>query len=651
MQKNTRNHYKTGEIMTNFKRKDIKRYMADFETTVFEGQEFTEVWAAALCPVETTDPEEVEVFNCLEHFIARLMQYTKESDIIVYFHNLKFDGSFILDWLLRSGAYIPKWDYGEIPETYHIQNEYSYLISDMGVWYNLCINWFSNTCTFLDSFKLLPMSVKAIGEGFKTAHRKTEIEYEGFRKAGGTITDQELTYIKNDVLVVAEALQMMFSEGHKKQTIGGCCLAEYKSILRHEQCIKWKDYFPNLESVELSDDYGSTNADAYIRKSYRGGWCYVVAGKEDKVFKNGNTFDVNSLYPSMMHSDSGNIYPVGYPTFFKGDLPEEAKQPLKFYFVRLDCTFQIKPGMLPFVQLKNNSYYFGNEMLTTSDLLLDGVYYHYVKDLDGKRKEVRCTVTMSQPEFELFLKHYDSDYKILDGCYFDAQKGIFDLYINKYAKIKKTSKGAKRQLAKLFLNNLYGKMGTNPDSSYKVAYLDECGNVKFKSIAEKEKTPIYIPVASAITAYSRRFTIEAAQANFYGIDKPGFIYADTDSIHADLAPEQMRGMKMDPAAFQCWDHESSWSNGIFHRQKTYIEKVNETYIVKCAGLPDRCKDLFVSSVTGEPFECRNSEEAEFLKTKRKITDFKAGLKVPGKLIAHRIRGGVVLCNDYFTIKD
>lgn len=55
------------------------------------------------------------------------------------------------------------------------------------------------------------------------------MEYKGYRYAGCEITPAEQEYIANDVLVVAEALQMMMERGHDKTTIGGCCLAEFKN--------------------------------------------------------------------------------------------------------------------------------------------------------------------------------------------------------------------------------------------------------------------------------------------------------------------------------------------------------------------------------------------------------------------------------------
>ena len=116
---------------------------------------------------------------------------------------------------------------------------------------------------------------------------------------------------------------------------------------------------------------------------------------------------------------------------------------------------------------------------------------------------------------------------------FLVEVGIFDEYINKYAKIKKESKGALRELAKLFLNNLYGKLGST-DSSFKIAYVKEDKSIGFMQVVENEKKPGYIAIGSAITSYSRNFTIRDAQKNYYGENKRGFIYADTDSIHCDL---------------------------------------------------------------------------------------------------------------------
>ena len=469
--------------------KKFKTLACDFETTVFENQEFTEVWAAAAVEIGT---ENVYVCNSIGAFFDYLKSL--KCHIIAYFHNLKFDGEFLTaffinDLKLLQATYQTRandltstkfLDVADMPN-----NSFRYLISDVGQWYGITVKTGKRIIEFRDSYKLLPFSVDDIGAAFKTKHRKLSIQYEGVRYAGGVISDTEKNYIKNDVLVVAEALQTLFSQGHTKMTIGSCCLSEYKKILGFDladklhpnlynktDCIVNKHHNKNY-SIDFQT-FGAATAGDYVRQAHRGGWCYAVPEKTKQIIENGITLDVNSLYPSMMHSESGNVYPVGDPTFWTGDyIPDVARDPDKYFFVRFECRFKIKPGFLPFVQEKNTGLYRINEMLTTSDVFYRGKYYDKYITSDGQIKPAKILLTMTQTDFDLFQRHYDiTDLKIFDGCYFDAMAGLFDIYINKYKKIKQNSSGAVRTLAKLFLNNLYGKMATSTDSSFKIAFSD-----------------------------------------------------------------------------------------------------------------------------------------------------------------------------------
>ena len=647
----------------------FRYFMGDFETTVYQGQLNTEVWASAVVELGT---ENVEIF----HSIGETFDYLKslDSDIVIYYHNLKFDGSFWLSYLMvdlryEQAATLPELDEPTDKFRWVEQKEmrnktFTYSISDMGQWYRIVIKVNDRLIEIRDSLKLLPFTVKRIGDSFKTKHKKLDMEYKGFRYAGCVITDEEKEYIRNDVLVVKEALEIMREEGHSKLTIGSCCLAEYKNLLGKPLYYK---YFPNLYEIPIDSSYGADNAGEYIRKSYRGGWCYLVKGKERKIFNNGTTADVNSLYPSMMHSYSGNSYPIGKPTFWQGNfIPDEALSSDKYYFIRIKTRFYIKDGMLPFIQNKSSLMYKATESLTTSDIYNpdDGKYYSEYIDLDGKVKQAYMTMTLTMTDFKLIKEHYELvNFEILDGCYFDSAIGIFDRYINKYKKIKMESKGAMRELAKLFLNNLYGKLASSTDSSFKVAYVKDDKSLGFYTVVRNEKMPGYIACGSAITSYARNFTIRAAQKNYHGVNERGFIYADTDSIHCDLSPEEITGIRVDPKEFCCWKLESNWDVGWFVRQKTYIEHITAEdlepiekpyYNIKCAGMPEKCKDLFLKSMEGFQPEAddENYTEADrwFLSKKRELTDFDIGLVVSGKLLPKRIRGGVLLCDSMYEMR-
>ena len=661
------------------KQREYRYFMGDFETTVYKGQVNTEVWASAL----------VELFSdkvTILHSIAETFDYlvSLNCNVVVYYHNLKFDGAFWLSYLLVDKKFTQAYDKIGDKETdvkwkqqfKMFNNTFKYSISDRGMWYSIVVKVKNHFIEIRDSLKLLPFSVKKIGESFGTKHKKLDMEYTGFRYAGCEITKEEQEYIANDVLVVKEALEIMFKQGHNKLTIGSCCLEEYKKICRSslEIQLDYDQMFPNLYGYKIDkQEHKYDNAGDWLRKSYRGGWCYLVKGKENKIKTNGTTADVNSLYPSMMSSKSGNKYPIGLPKFWSGNfIPDEALKDNMYYFVRIKTRFYIKDNYLPFIQVKGDLKYKGTESLETSDVYNheNDDYFPYYIDKNGNIQQAKVELTLTMTDYQLIKEHYELvDFEIIDGCYFYSMVGIFDEYINKYAKIKKESKGALRELAKLFLNNLYGKMASSTDSSFKIAYVKDDKSIGFMQVVENEKKPGYIAIGSAITSYSRNFTIRAAQKNYYGAEKRGFIYADTDSIHCDLLPQEIKGIEVDDKEFCCWKLESCWDKAIFTRQKTYIEHVTHENLIpleeskqynniKCAGMPKKCKDLFEISMQGtaDVNENWSDEEKEFLFDKdnkpivRDYSDFKVGLKVPDKLRPIRIRGGVLLVNTTYEMR-
>ena len=610
---------------------------ADFETTVWSKemlkekgvseQPSTEVWSAAYAQLYT---EHVQVLHSIDGFMKDL--FSMNENIICWFHNLRFDGSFIVDYLLRN-----KWKYNDAKPKDMLSREFKALISAQNRWYSLTLKIGKKTIEFRDSVKLMPFTLKQIGIAFKTRHQKLDMEYTGNRYADCPISASEMAYIINDVLVLKEALEIMLNDGHDKLTIGSCCMAEYKRLFMRGD---FNVLFPNLKEFALPGCYKYENADEYIRRSYHGGWCYLKPGMTDKNGRvgAGKTYDVNSLYPSVMHSKSGNYYPIGKPCFFKYEIPERVwdgkhvKEGTVF-FVRFKCCFQLRQGFLPTVQIKRNFLYNPTEWLSTSDVKYRGKYYHELADENGNMTLCRPEMVMTHIDFELFLEHYEvTDMEILDGCWFYAYKGIFDEYIDKYMKIKMESKGAKRTEAKLFLNNLYGKLATSDDSSYRIPYIDaETNALAMELVSERDKAVLDISKGSYVTAYARYFTITHAQKNY-----DAFIYADTDSIHMLDVPAI--DIIEHPTALLCWKNESKWSSGIFLRQKTYAEfiryedgeKVDPHWEIKCAGMPESCKRNFLAT--------------------HPITDFKWGIKVPGKLMPKLIPGGTLLVEKEYTLR-
>lgn len=634
-------------------------YAADFETTVYDGQKTTEVWAGGICPVHGKDDECV-IFNSISKFFQFLYN-SHNKHMAIFFHNLKFDGSFIVSELMKRGfEFISVSDNKPIPK-----HKFTALISDMGQWYSIRFTYGDHDIIIYDSLKLLPFSIKKIAKDFNLSHQKLTMKYEGRRAPGGVITPAEEEYLKADVLILKEAIGIFLKEYGFSMTSASAAMSFFRK--KCIDAVEWSSYFPNVHDMEIDEElFGSPNVDAYIRKAYHGGYCYKA--RVGDHFFSGCTYDVNSLYPSMMLGESGNRYPVGKPTFFKGKIPDQVlNNDQYYYFVRFRTMFHVKQGYLPTIQIKDSYRYDPTAWLESSDIRYydraskSWKYSKYYKDLDGKVKTAEVTLTLTMTDFELFKEHYNTEYiDILDGCYFRTAQYIFDQYIDFFRKIKENSKGAPRALAKLFLNSLYGKFATSVISSYMFPISEPGEALRFQMVYEENKKPVYLPVGAAITSYARCYTIRAAQANYHGKDKPGFIYADTDSIHLDIPPEEVKGITVHDTHFGGWKLEAEWAEGIYIRQKTYMDVFDDGSVdIKCAGMPDRCKMLLSISLrkklrgkTIEDFRELELDEVEkaFTSERRGLEEFSVGLIIPGKLLAKQYPGGILLQKTSYELR-
>lgn len=647
--------------------KKVRYFVGDFETVVEEDtdrQEKTAVWSSAY----------VELFDTSEHVYIdgniRDTYYfleTLDSDVCMWYHNLKFDGEFWINFLFQSGytfKHCTKISKRKFEQLKSLQ--FDCLMSSLGQMYWIRFRTQSGHLVELrDSLKLIPMSLRVAGDSFKTKHRKLDMEYKGNHYPDCPIIEKERDYIKNDVLVMKEIMELMISDGHKKLTIGGCCMQEFKQ--KYDR-FDWNSFFPNLKKFRLHPrQFPEMTAENFCRQALRGGWTYLMEEYADRIVKHGFTFDVNSLYPSVMHSASGNYYPVGDPQFFVGRPPAEAYANHHVFIVKISCDFELKKGFVPTIQLKNDFHYDKNEYLKTSKIKQKDNTYSNLIYVDGELKEYRPTFYLTNVDLELFLRHYHvKNLKYISGCWFRTEIGLFDDYINKYFEQKKNSKGGKRAESKLFLNNLWGKFSTSDDSSYKEPIQID-GVLSWHLHTENLKNPVYVPIGCFVTAYARKFTITAAQANY---DK--FVYADTDSLHMLDTGSEVKGIVEHDTELLCWKKESNWVRARFLHSKTYIEECEDykkvktikgtknvikmtrkkechhtrivknddmpmikkkSYILKCCGMPDNCKDIFLKE---------NSDP---------VRKFQDGLSIHGKLVPRHIEGGIVLVETDFTIKE
>lgn len=320
---------------------DVKRFTADFETATWLKDE-TYVWAWATC--EIGNEENLKIGNNIDNFIY----YAKEQgNAIFYFHNLKFDGEFLIYWAEKHG-------FRHVEKKEDIEDmTYTTLISDMGQFYQIVFyfekqNRHVKKITFIDSLKIIPFSVEETAKCFNLSISKLEIDYKKPRELGHELTEEEREYIKNDVTIMAKALKVLFDENLDKMTQGANALANFKEMMKKSQ---FSHYFPNLDK----------QIDKDIRQSYKGGFTYLNPDYKEKDVENVTILDVNSLYPSVMLE---KLLPIGEPIFFEGKYEEDKIYPL--YIQMITCTFKLKKDKIPTIQIKNNMYYKPNEYLEES---------------------------------------------------------------------------------------------------------------------------------------------------------------------------------------------------------------------------------------------------------------------------------------------
>ena len=582
----------------------MRKFTCDFETTTDPND--CRVWAYALC--EIGHPENFLYGNSLYDLVEWC--YNQKDNIRLYHHNLKFDGEFWVNFLLES-------DFKFIEDRKQCDSwTFTTLITDMGQWYSIEI-WFEvngkkrKKLTIYDSLKLLNFSVDEIAKAFDLPIRKLELDYTTKREEGHKLTQHEIDYIRNDVEIMARALDLFFKENKPRMTIGSSALASYK-----ETNPNFRNDFPELP----------LEVDADIRLSYKGGFTYLNPIYKNKLYeRRGVTLDFNSLYPSILYNAD---LPFGIPEPFEGKYEYDPLYPL--YTQMITCRFKIKPGKIPSIQIKHTFGFMNNEYLESSN------------------GEI-VTLVLTNPDLELFLEQYDTEeLQYISGWKFKSAKGLFKLYIDYWTgkKIQAKKDGIKPLYltAKLYLNSLYGKFGTNPKGSKQKPILTEDG-VEYEFLPEETRKPGYVALAAFCTAYGRKMTIEKSQAiRDWSIKNKGFdayIYSDTDSIHAFLEDDDLDQLKdlidIDDYRLGAIKKESVFIAGKWLRQKCYVEKSEDgTMNVTIAGLPKKLSHVINFDNFKPGFTTADLSDEEIGEGGRKLT-------------YKHVKGGVILVDTDFTI--
>ena len=552
-------------------------FVADFETKnedFYNEHGFTEVWLYAI-----SNPQG-EIVNYGENIEQFLDYCCKElNNCVVYFHNLRFDGSFILSYIIKKKyKFLEKIDYNS-------GKSYTTLISEEGQFYSIKVHFKRGvTVEFNDSLKIIPFPVKTIAKAFNLPMEKEKIDYGNY-----IVNEDTLKYVFNDVKIVALALRQLKENGFCGMTAASSAYKWYMSTMTGTDIL-----FPDLPEDMLIE----------WRDAYRGGRSQVNPTWAGQVLKGVSRYDVNSMYPSIMR----NCWlPIGVPKKI------DKRNTYRFEMYKVSIMFTLKEGHLPTLLKKNVMF----------------AQQSYYTDTDGIE-----TLYISSIDYELLERHYDIDYVVFEEMWgFNTSNELFREYIDYWYDVKSKNTGAMKQLAKLMLNSLYGKFGSNPLGKNKIPELDEDGSLKFKTTEEQPRKKYYLFIAIAIVSYAHKL-IDDAIVNT-GIEN--FVYCDTDSVHTlGKLDEHL----IDQKKLGLFKLEAVETKSKYVRQKTYVysqqeEDGQEHIYITCAGMNDASKIYALNTYGDDIFD-----------------EFKPGFTVEGyKLMPKQVPGGVVLIKSKFMIKE
>lgn len=556
-------------------------YVADFETTT---EKPIKVWLWGMVSIDFDNP-----INYLtgDNYIygtdiRSFLDYCKSlKNAVVYIHNLKFEDSYIYDYLLRNGfEWIdPDESIGEC------KNKFTCIIGgDNSVHYMTKVIFSKdkkhniNKVTFVNSANIIKASVLEMAYDLRNKEyiriKESAIDYSRHNQDNVKITQDELIYNKTDCMIVAETLQIMQSMGmelnDKNITIGSNSMNLYKKMLCEKK--KSKIIFDKL----FIDQY-EKELDDKFRKAYRGGLNFVNV-RAGQVVENIVAIDKNSMYPYIM---ANMPLPYGKPHRFDGEFKGDKD---KLYIQYVKIWGKCKDNRVPF--LKNKS----DDRIEAIDFERNIYMHTWITNIELEYLKITYDI--------IKIEYYE-------GYYFSSSTYLFNSYfISQFYNAKEQSRNKNKtifRVSKLLLDSLYGKFGTKyKQTSMRPVLIN--GKVNYRLITRtengvkknyREKKFVYTPLSLFVTAHAKIELLKATEKIIDELGFDSFLYCDTDSIHFKLGESGELPSGIDISTkMGAWKIENIAHKAKYLGCKRYIFADKDNNIIKCvcAGLDSNAKN-------------------------------------------------------------
>lgn len=497
----------------------------------------------------------------------QFIDYLENSDIDldIYYFNLRFDFSQFEKLLVN--YYKPK-------EDYYIRKGQRGIIQSPMNCYEVAFRTKKKgkLIRMRDLANITGSSLNKTAESFLGKEfQKIEIEDKNFERK--PMSELEQKYAMRDAeLTYMLAVKLSNIQGFNlltKVTIGSRTLSLFRDIVTgkppkdimgiplklpfYTPCKDLWSYF-EIEKDDIKD------IEDHLRSNLCGGICQAW---QTGIFE-GNIvhLDEHSAHPSQMVKR----VPYGKLLYQKPDEPHTSVlYPVGFFKLKdkgLKCKqWRKKTECLRYHYL--NDYKPGDYV---KDFYLDGSYGIW------------------EEEFDIIKQNYDIiDLKFKEIIYFKTRiDPLLTALVNCLYYGKQHSEGAVRNVFKLLLNALYGKLLTNPEGHTIEYIINDEGDLTRKEVDDAGRQPVYLPLGSWIATMSRVTLMQGCIS--VGIDN--LLYSDTDSIIFKEYNDWENDFNLTDV-LGGWGLEGEPSKVNIVGPKTYQEIINDKLITKCAGLPSK----------------------------------------------------------------
>lgn len=453
-----------------------------------------------------------EQFIELLNKISNYLNLGPDKRLIIWVHNLSFEFQFLKDYF--------KWS-----KVFAISTRKPiYALTDNGI-------------EFRCSYILSNLSLANVGRSlkkYKVSKLVGDLDYNLIRHNETPLTDTEISYCINDVLVVSAYIKEKIEEVNDDITrlpltaTGYCRQYTKKNCLGHKDSRQFLNYRKKIDKLTISD----LNEWAIMQRAFAGGFTHTSAIHSCDIMYNVSSFDLTSAYPFALVSQK---YPMSKGKKVKVHTIAEFKHYCKLYW----CLFDIK-----FVNIRPK--------VTNENYISVSKCWEIKNAVTNNGRLVGAdsiSISICSTDMEIISRFYTWDSVSIGDFYIykldylprEIIMSILQLYSDK-TKLK----GVKGQedfytKSKQLLNSIYGMMVTSIISPI-FGYDNITGWEKQQRDPEKELTIynkskkrfLFYPWGIACTSYIRRVVASACLA--FGDD---YIYSDTDSIKAINADKHM----------------------------------------------------------------------------------------------------------------